>query len=327
MPDAVSSSTFDTGDLTLARARIAWGGPDRERIWDRFTPDWRDRLRAAWASELTRGTDPASALELLRQEQAAEARFDPARVHPSWWVRALQDESPAVRRLVAARAPEPIGEAVRSALELGPDALQTDHPPHPDALQWVLSLWSERLIGGPDTSRDDPSVIEAISQLSSRSLSRLIAATGLAKWAYALQGNTAAIEVEPPSGLSPHQEERLEHFRRHWTTLDLRAVRVARDDHQGIGQHTAADLRRLGLITFARLMTTAEPRRIRWALQHLPYPAARFLRSRMSLKNPHLFGRELVAWEERIFRAARKRLLWEESLDRPDSGTPEVITT
>ena len=43
-------------------------------------------------------------------------RVDPARVHPSWWARGLQDESPSVRRAVVAAAPEPIRGQVQAGL-------------------------------------------------------------------------------------------------------------------------------------------------------------------------------------------------------------------
>jgi hypothetical protein len=43
-------------------------------------------------------------------------------------------------------------------------------------------------------------------------------------------------------------------------------------------RHQAA---RIGLTTLARLLAVAEPFRLRWALQHWPYPIAKLIRSLM----------------------------------------------
>ena len=39
---------------------------------------------------------------------------------------------------------------------------------------------------------------------------------------------------------------------------------------------------RIGLFTFARLLADSEPFRLRWALQHWPYPIVKLARSIMS---------------------------------------------
>src|SRR5262245_52779954 len=111
---ALSRSTGPPGtaDRALLRALAGWGRAGGERFWDHFSPAWRDRLRAGWESGAAGVAAPEAAVEILGREHAAEARPDPDRVHPSWWVRALQDESPAVRRAVAIHAPEPIRGAV-----------------------------------------------------------------------------------------------------------------------------------------------------------------------------------------------------------------------
>ena len=67
---------------------------------------------------------------------------------PSWWVRALREESPAVRRLVSAAAPDSVRDSVQAGLLLDNDDLRTDRTPDPEVLAWVMSLWSERLVGG-----------------------------------------------------------------------------------------------------------------------------------------------------------------------------------
>jgi hypothetical protein len=77
-------------------------------------------LRAAWFA--MPGLDPETARDRLRREHAALARPDLSRVHPSWWVRALKEETPSVRRAVAANVPPPRQAHFR--IFISPDAVR-----------------------------------------------------------------------------------------------------------------------------------------------------------------------------------------------------------
>jgi hypothetical protein len=77
-------------------------------------------------------------------------------------------------------------------------------------------------------------------------------------------------------------------------------------------------IERLGLITVGRLLADAEPHRVRWALQHLPYNLAKFTRARVTLTNPRVAGARLLAWEERLFQEASDRLRAEGRLANPE---------
>ncbi|MDG3003455.1 hypothetical protein [Paludisphaera mucosa] len=198
--------------------------------------------------------DPAG-LERLRRRHREEARADLDRIHPTWLVRALQDESPAVRSVVAAHGPEGLGRALPSAGGLP----APDRPPHPEVLTWVLSLWAERLVGGSD--RDDhPPVIAALTRTSPREAYRLWRGVGLVKSALAREGGGPGW-VEERLG-KPSPETRV------WAARD--AAAVARSGVTGI---RGAAL--LGLVTAFRLLPACEPFVMRWALQRLPYPIVR----------------------------------------------------
>ena len=99
----------------------------------------------------------------------AEATADLGWIHPTWLIRALQDESPTVRAVVAAHGP-PI---VRRALLASGVAADFDHDPHPEALAWVSALWTERLVGGAVRSRRPAGDRRAHEALPSRGLSPL----------------------------------------------------------------------------------------------------------------------------------------------------------
>ena len=104
-------------DQTLLKALAVWG-PGRGGelgFWARFEPAWRRRLGEALESEPPEAQQQAhSALAALHGWQA---RPDERQVHPSWWVRAVQDESPAVRATVAREASEVVSASLAG---LGP---------------------------------------------------------------------------------------------------------------------------------------------------------------------------------------------------------------
>jgi hypothetical protein len=311
---SASPAPLSTSDRAFLRAVAAWAPADPERIWSRLDPEWAGRMKAAEEAS-TEG--PGAARELLRREHSAEARPDPGQVHPSWWVRALEGESPAVLRAVAAHGPPHIRDLVRREFFLEPDDLRADVPPLPEALEWALALWSERLVGGPVGREDDPPVVRALTLLRPPGLFRLAHVIGLAKLAYA----TKEGESQEGRVARPRDRARFEPFRAAWDAKDSRLVRIALWDLDDLGEDQRRFLSWLGLTTIGRLLTVVEPHRTRWALQHLPYPVAKQVRTKVTLKNPLASGRTLLAWEGRTFDMARERLREEGRLST-DLGGP-----
>ena len=133
----------------------------------------------------------------------AEATADLGWIHPTWLIRALQDESPTVRAVVAAHGP-PI---VRRALLASGVAADFDHDPHPEALAWVSALWTERLVGGAFEA-DDPPAIVALTRLSPLEGYRLWHAVGQVKTLLAV-GPDDAPRLPDAAGLRAWIFERL----------------------------------------------------------------------------------------------------------------------
>lgn len=312
----MSAARLTMADRALLDALTAWGEPDGGQFWDHLEPEWRERLRRG--RESGPAADPEAARADLKHAHTDQVAPDPARVHPTWWVRALKEESPSVQRAVAAGAPELIRDVICKGLRLSPEEIQAPHPAHPDALAWAQALWTERLVGGPPPRADDPPAILALTDLDHRSLTRLLGALGLAKWACA-----AAIpgKAEGKLSLTDRQQVRFDHFRGIFEQ-EGDAAKLARLDVDAHIEGKPEDIDRLGLVTIGRRLAVAEPQRVRWALQHLPYLTAKFIRSRMGLKTPFVAGRELVAWEGRILQAAWERLRSEGRLDREWPGGP-----
>jgi hypothetical protein len=96
---------------------------------------------------------------------------------------------------------------------------------------------------------------------------------------------------------------------------------MARHDVEA-GRSSTLPLRRhkarIGLVTFARLLADAEPFRLRWALQHWPYPIAKLVRSLMPPTGRR--STSLLDWESLVLKTAWDRLNVEGrlSLDPPD---------
>jgi hypothetical protein len=319
---AAAPAHLSTADRALLQAHAVWGRPADARFWNRFEADWSERLRTARETAGDREADPATISALLQAEHAAEARPDLARVHPSWWVRGLQDESPAVRRAVAEHAREEVSEVLREGLSLTAYDLATDHRPHPEALRWALTLWTERLVGGPETRADDPPVIVALSHLELTTFMRLVVVTGLAKLAYALATSETDVATVGLDDLELRDRERVAHFRSVWEPFERRLVHLARLDLSGVKVGGAKRFERLGLITVGRLLADAEPQRVRWALQHLPYHVAKHTRAHVSLANSQVAGARLLAWEGRVFEVARDRLRDEGHLRQAEGDVP-----
>jgi hypothetical protein len=280
-----SEGGLDEADRVLLLALRAWapavrggpagppsgGGNPDARLLDRLEPSWARRLLGAEGPEPTEPPavpgDRAAARERLRQAHRAEARVDPARVHPSWWIRGLREESPSVCRAVVSTAPESIRRAVQAGLLLDNDDLKSERPADPEVLAWACSLWTERLVGGEPGKADDPSVIAAMSGLSPIAGYRLCRHAGEIKLALAGEGR-----VEWASAFA--------------ASAGPEFAVVARHDVQSTSA-SAAKMpprrlpARIGLLTVARLLADCEPFRVRWALQHWPYAIAKLVRGLM----------------------------------------------
>ncbi len=109
----------------------------------------------------------------------ATARVDLSGVHPSWWNPRVQEESPAVQRIVAASAPACQPGGTRRALARLPryGRCAVDQSRGAD---WTLALWTERLVGGEPERPDDPPAIFVLSRLSPRAAYRLCHMMGIA---------------------------------------------------------------------------------------------------------------------------------------------------
>ena len=177
--------------------------------------------------------------------------------------------------------PPQLREAVRFGLSSSDSDVLPDHDPHPEALRWALTLWSERLVGGPATRPDDPPVIAAPTRPDRHSRVRLIATTGLAKLAFALAGFNDETPPREPQGLRPRERERLTYFRGILSPQDAKIAQMAKLDAVAARGGGEPFLKRLGLITFSRLLAGRGAAPGAWALQQLPYPVAKVIRSKM----------------------------------------------
>jgi hypothetical protein len=288
----VSCAAIDANRALLLCA-LTWGLPEQisspdlpspSRIetrnehspWRWLEPGWRHRLSIAW-DEHKNKLDPAEALELLRQSLRFQSHADLDQVHPSWWARALQDESPAVQRLIGSQGPEALTEAVLATLKLTPGDLRPDRDPDPEVLSWVLSLWTERLVGGEPLCLDEPPVIVALASHSPIQRYRLCHAAGLAKIVLANAPETMMDN-------RPLDQERRGWFLERLAPRDPRAEEWASRDLRTVVRWENSRRRQvalLGLATMARLLADCDPFRVRWTLQHLPYPIAKRIRSLM----------------------------------------------
>lgn len=251
--------------------------------------------------------DPRAAEEWLRRMHGDEATVDLGRIHPSWLLRALQDESPAVRAVVAVNGPPVV---LRALLASGGLA-EPDRAPHPEVLAWVAALWTERLVGGAVERVDDPPAIVALARLSPLEGYRLWWTVGLVKSLLARGPADAtagrAAWVFERLGTPPPET-------RDWARRDLETVEKARVS----GRRRMA---LLGLVTPARLLADCEPFRVRWALQHLPYPIVKRVRSLMPSASKRAAA--VSRLESLILRTAWDRLILENRIATPFPLAPE----
>ncbi len=168
-------------------------------------------------------------------------------------------------------------------------------------MQTVLALWTLRLVGDLPERDDDPPAIVALTHFDSPTIARLLQTTGLAKWLL----TAIALPALDRSDLA-----RVDPLRVGLKGIDPRFLPIASRDIENLGTSDPRALARAGMTSMARLLQAAEPYRVRWALQHLPYTTARSLRSLMGPR-----GRKapmLVRWESDVLRASWT-LLYEES--------------
>jgi hypothetical protein len=272
-------------DLALLLCLEAWGFPglaaSNPSPWRWLDSRWHDRLDDA--KRKLGPHDAGHALDLLRRSHRFQCRADPGRIHPTWWIRALQEESPAVRRFIALHGPAQVTAAARDGLGSGRQAVES-HDPDPAVAGWVLSLSTERLVGGEPVRSDEPPAIVALAALSSRQLYRLSHATGQAKATLAGDPD-GSVAGRPLDG----QRKRWFHdwFSAQFGPGEARPQAWAQRDLQGSrgteGPGRRLRLASLGLSTIARLLAGCEPYRVRWSLQHVPYPVAKRIRSIMSV--------------------------------------------
>jgi hypothetical protein len=285
-------------DLAFLRAVRVWGEWDLARITGKLAPNWRQRIDSLLERTLEESADEARSS--LWADHLASIRPDFARVHPSWLVRALKDESPAVRQVVAAKVGPPLGDVSRRGVDPAPSGRFGQ--PDPEAVGWALDLWTERLVGDVSPSEFDPPVVAALTNLRPRDLARLIKTCGVVKLSFAMTSNAPDESI---ARFSPLDRVRFGFFRRYLGVADPRLVELARLDLDAVGGDRRWGLARLGLVTFGRLLAAAEPHRARWALQHLPYPIARTLRGLGAMPGTR---KPPLAWESWILEAASSRL-------------------
>ena len=302
-------SPLSGADLALLRAARVWGGESASGLWATFPAERRSSLRWGWESG--RAGEPGAALGELRREHTAQTRPDLARVHPSWWVRALKHEPASIQRAVAASLPSGVAEALREGLGLLPEDLVPDRPAHPDLSRVAVSLWTVQLVGDLPDRDDDPPVISALTRFDSPTVARLVQTTGLAKW---------SLTSRPPPDLDRRDVERLAPLRAMLAAIDPRFFPIANRDIESLGPASPRAVSKAGMISFARLLLAAEPYRVRWALQHIPYSTAKSLRALMgpsARKAPMM-----VRWETDVLRAAWTRLHAEGRISDPWKGAP-----
>ena len=297
------------GGRVPAAEPISAGSP-----WAWLETSWRDRIQTAW--DTAEGPDsPVQALELLRGSHRFQCRADLRQVHSSWCDRALQDESPAVRRLLASHQ---AGARTASAIETGDPELPEralDRDPDPEVASWVRVLWTERLVGGEPVCHDEPPVIIAVASLSNLERYRLCQAAGLAKM-------ILAAGLEPLTAAGPAVQARSEWLVGRLKSLDARAQEWARREVQTFvraGFSPRRQLALMGLATLARLLADCDPFRTRWTLQHLPYPIAKRIRSLMP--GPQRRSSGVSSLESLLLKTAWERLNLEHriTLEHPDS--------
>ncbi len=286
----------------LLSALALWAGAEQPALLLRL-----GHQRARQLLEMRRPLSAEEALEQLRTAHKAQMLPDLSRVHFTWLVRALKDESGAVQRIVAASQDEPLRSRLLNACHLDRNALKTDYAPKPFAMNAVLSLWTERLVGDIPPHAGDAPIVQAVTTLHPVSLCRLARLTGLCK--------LSRLDANLPS-LRTRNRDRLAWFASQLAEPeDLRVLKVARHDRQLTQTSKQNSLEMLGVFTWSRLLAQVDDYRLRWALQHIPYPVVKRIRGLAA--QPQSKVRAVIAWENQVFEVARRRFDLEIRGDRP----------
>jgi hypothetical protein len=228
----------------------------------------------------------------------------------------MQDESPAVRRLLSLHRSR--AQTVSSGQIESPER-SLDRDPDLEVVAWVLALWTERLVGGEPVCHDEPPVIIALAGLSNLERYRLCQVAGLAKM-------TLAGGLESMTAARPTVQARSEWLDGTLKSLDARAQEWAHLEMQVLAGAEFSPRRRLalmGLATLARLLADCDPFRTRWTLQHLPYPIAKRIRSLMPRPQRRSIG--VSSLESLLLKTAWKRLSLEKriTLEHPNNDARE----
>ncbi len=300
---AVSLATSES-DAALIMALCAWTGsparpaaiaseqsraaaPDAlERYAAWLDPARLNRLRACWGHDASDG-DAAGRQSCARSTSNNAPPFCPRGPPP----RALKLVGPRTQRRVARRPAccrsqrrRTDARPLQNELLLDSEDLATERAPAPEVVRWVMALWTERLVGGEPKRPDDSLALIVVDRaVAPRRLSPV--PPGRPRQAAALA------EGEPLA--SGHSQKA--HERAHWfvsrlteagpgagSDVDAQFVDLARKDVQssmasGVPRRHLEAL--IGVTTIARLLAGVEPVRLRWALQHWPYPLAKLIRS------------------------------------------------
>ena len=316
-PEAPPASPVDA-DLALVLACLAWpdwtsrdttmaiGDPSYDfvlKLWNWIEASWLRRANALWENESAAGLpDRKKALDRLRAMHVAAARLDLDRVHSSWLARALREETPAVAAIAGRHGADKTKAVARRALRRSSG--ESPSPAHlrAEVVAWVLSLWTERLVGGRTETRNDPPEIVALASLSPLETLRLFRMWGFVKL-------VAACLV--PSRRVPRP---LLITRQKWIETELVKAQPGLKDLVKADIKAQAKLvvpaRRvpalLGELGLARLIKDHDPFRLRWALQNVPYPIAKHIRATIPKKiDP---GLNLEAHEALLLKIAWRRL-------------------
>jgi hypothetical protein len=195
-------------------------------------------------------------------------------------------------------------------------------PIPPEILDLVLTLWQERLVGDVPERDDDPLAIAALTRLAPRSAYRIGRMTGLVK--LALAGGTN--QDFPSHRPTPGDSRRIAGFRRFFTPIEPSVREFAlRDLRRTAGRPevpvtSSRWLGLVGLATIGRLLSTCEPYRVRWALQHVPYPIAKRIRNQMPRQETP--SKAVVTLENLILAAAWHSLEEEGKIAPPRERGP-----
>lgn len=291
-------------DRAFLHAAFVFGGGNEPGL-SVFTEPNRSRYQRLLE---TRGQAPdrATLLSRLRAIHEAQKRADLTKIHPSWVVRALQAEPSPVQLRVVSQLPVSIRETVAAELALSQEQINpskdVESVYHSVALLQAMS----RLVGDQAVSEEDTPAILALTALEPSAAPKMIRRMGMLKW--------SATSIPFP------ETDRIEFDRlRPWIDSlepwDSRFLNVCEAELSRLKPLDTRALNRLGLATFSRLLTPADPHRVRWTLQQLSYSTAKTLRSRMGDSAPDF--PLILSEESRLFKATWTALFEEGATKRP----------